>query len=51
MSNREETRAAISALLDAGKTPMDISIALSVARTTVYRVKAKREKGEDPTKT
>ena len=39
MTARENTRAAISLLLDAGETPTAISKTLNVARATVYRIK------------
>ena len=41
MPNRVETRAAISALLDAGDGPKAIAEKLGVGRTTVFRVKKK----------
>ena len=47
MSKREETRAAISALLDAGETPTVISVTLKVSRNAVYLVKNKKELGKD----
>ena len=39
MSERLATRQAISALLDAGKTPTVIAADLGCSRVTVYRVK------------
>ena len=49
MSNRIETRAAISALLDAGDAPKAIADKLGVARSTVFCVK-KKQRGAEPTK-
>ena len=48
MSKRTDVRAAISALLDAGESPTEISKTLKVSRPTIYRIKNIKEKGGDP---
>ena len=47
MSSRIETRQAISALLDAGKTPTAIVGDLGCARSMVYKVKNLKKAGKD----
>ena len=49
MSNRIETRAAISALLNAVNAPKAIADKLEVARWTVFLCE-KKQRGADPTK-
>ncbi|QQP56073.1 Uncharacterized protein FKW44_000626 [Caligus rogercresseyi] len=48
MASQRDTRVAIRALLDAGKTPTEISNQLGVTRHTVYTVKNGRKAKLDP---
>ena len=48
MTSRSDTRAAISALLDAGKTAKEVVAALQCGKSVVYEVKKRKEAGKGP---
>ena len=48
MASRSETRAAISALLDAGKTAKEVVAALQCGKSVVYEVKKRKAAGKGP---
>ena len=48
MSSRSETRSAISALLDAGKTAKEVVAALQCGKSVVYEVKKRKTAGKGP---
>ena len=46
MSSRKDTRAAISALLDAGKTAKEVVADLKCGKSVVYEVKKRKQAGK-----